>query len=254
MVSAIPANLIQRLTDWWHTDVAEWAADMIGNFEKTFIVDGRYQFFIIGLGNTLKIAALAVLLGTVIGVIVAIVKVNATQKHSKIKWLDKIFGFYIAVIRGTPVVVQLMIMYYIILKNVESTIVVAVLAFGINSGAYVAEIVRAGILAVDRGQMEAGRSLGLTRLQTMIHIILPQAVKNILPALGNEFIAVIKETSIAGYIPITDLTKAGDIVRSRTYEPFFALIIVAIIYFVVVWILTLGLKALERRLAKSDRR
>ena len=118
----------------------------------------------------------------------------------------------------------------------------------------VAEIVRAGILAVDRGQMEAGRSLGLPRLQTMIYIILPQAIKNILPALGNEFITVIKETSIAGYIPITDLTKAGDIVRSRTYEPFFALIMVALIYFVLVWILTQGLRALERKLAKNDRR
>jgi len=254
MVATITANFIQRLTDWWNTDVAAWAANMFSNFEKTFIVDGRYRFFINGLGNTLKIAALAVLLGIAIGVIIAIVKVNATEKHSKIKWLDKIFGIYIAIIRGTPVVVQLMIVYYIILKNVESTIIVAVLAFGLNSGAYVAEIVRAGILAVDRGQMEAGRSLGLTRLQTMIHIILPQAVKNILPALGNEFITVIKETSIAGYIPITELTKAGDIVRSRTYEPFFALIVVAIIYFVVVWILTLGLKALERRLARSDRR
>ncbi|HOP11853.1 MAG TPA: amino acid ABC transporter permease [Oscillospiraceae bacterium] len=227
---------------------------MVRNFEKTFITDDRYKFFINGLGNTLKIAALAVILGIIIGVIVAVVKVNATEKHSKIKWLNKIFTVYIAIIRGTPVVVQLMIMYYIILKNVESTIVVAVLAFGINSGAYVAEIVRAGIMAVDRGQMEAGRSLGLTRLQTMLHIILPQAVKNILPALGNEFITVIKETSIAGYIPIIDLTKAGDIVRSRTYEPFFALIIVAVIYFIVVWILTLGLRALERRLARSDRR
>jgi len=254
MDTAITANFIQRLTEWWNTDVAEWAANMVRNFEKTFITDDRYKFFINGLGNTLKIAALAVLLGIIIGVIVAVVKVNATEKHSKIKWLNKIFTVYIAIIRGTPVVVQLMIMYYIILKNVESSIVVAVLAFGINSGAYVAEIVRAGIMAVDRGQMEAGRSLGLTRLQTMIHIILPQAIKNILPALGNEFITVIKETSIAGYIPITDLTKAGDIVRSRTYEPFFALIIVAVIYFVVVWILTLGLRALERRLARSDRR
>lgn len=254
MYAAITVDLMQQLTDWWNKDVAEWAAELIRNFEKTFITEGRYQFFIKGLGNTLKIAALAVLLGIVIGIIVAVVKVNATEKHSKIKWLDKIFGVYIAVIRGTPVVVQLMIMYYIILKNVENTIAVAVLAFGLNSGAYVAEIVRAGILAVDRGQMEAGRSLGLPRLQTMIYIILPQAIKNILPALGNEFITVIKETSIAGYIPITDLTKAGDIVRSRTYEPFFALIMVALIYFVLVWILTQGLRALERKLAKNDRR
>ncbi len=254
MYAAITANLIQRLTEWWNTDVAAWAADVAHDFESTFIVDDRYKFFIKGLGNTLQISALAVLLGIVIGVIVAVVKVNATEKHSKIKWLNKIFGAYIAVIRGTPAVVQLMIMYYIILKNVESTIVVAVLAFGINSGAYVAEIVRAGIMAVDRGQMEAGRSLGLTRLQTMIHIILPQAIKNILPALGNEFITVIKETSIAGYIPITDLTKAGDIVRSRTYEPFFPLIMVALMYFVLVWFLSQGLRALERRLARSDRR
>ena len=254
MYAYVMANFIQRFSEWWNKDAAEWTAEMVRNFEKTFIVDNRYRFFINGLGNTLKIAALAVILGIFIGVIAAVVKVNATDKHSKIKWLDKIFGAYIAVIRGTPVVVQLMIMYYIILKNVESTIVVAVLAFGINSGAYVAEIVRAGILAVDRGQMEAGRSLGLTRFQTMLHIILPQAIKNILPPLGNEFITVIKETSIAGYIPITDLTKAGDIVRSRTYEPFFALIMVALMYFLLVSILTMGLRALERRLARSDRR
>ena len=205
MAAAITVNLIQRLTEWWNTDAAAWAASMAANFEKTFITDNRYMFFINGLGNTLKIAAMAVLLGIVIGVIVAVVKVNATEKHSKLKWLDKIFGIYIAVIRGTPVVVQLMIMYYIILKNVESTIVVAVLAFGINSGAYVAEIVRAGIMSVHKGQMEAGSSLGLSRGQTLRMIVVPQAMRVILPPLTNQYLNLTKNSTLAVAIGYPDL-------------------------------------------------
>jgi len=232
----------------------EWWDGIVLNFEKTFIRENRYKLFLTGLGNTLVIALFAVMIGVVIGIIVAMVKVEAaTNSHSKLKFLDKIFGVYIAVIRGTPIVVQLMIMYYIILTSVENTVIVAIVAFGINSGAYVAEIIRAGIMAVDKGQMEAGRSLGLTRTQTMMRIILPQAIKNILPALGNEFIAVLKETSVAGMIPVMDLSKAGDVVRSRTYEAFFPLISVAVVYFIIVMLMTQLLKLLERRLAKSDR-
>lgn len=242
----LAASFGEKFTLWWN--------DLVLNFQKTFLREKRYNLFLTGLGNTLLIAVFAVLIGVAIGIIVAVVKVEASSnKHSKLKPLNWLFGAYIAVIRGTPVVVQLMIMYYVILASVENTIIVAILAFGINSGAYVAEIIRAGIMAVDKGQMEAGRSLGLTRTQTMIRIILPQAIKNILPALGNEFIAVLKETSVAGMIPVMDLAKAGDIVRSRTYEAFFPLISVAVVYFFIVMLMTYLLKLLERRLSKSDR-
>ena len=219
----------------------------------TFIVSGRWQMFLEGLGNTLKIALIATLIGVCIGVTIAIVRVYHKQS-GKLWLLDKICGLYLTVIRGTPVLVQLLIMYYIIFSNVRNGVPVAMLAFGINSGAYVAEIVRAGINAVDKGQSEAGRSLGLNGASTMKSIVLPQAVKNILPALGNEFIVLLKETSIVGYIAIVDLTKAGDIVRSRTYDAFTSLFSVALMYLILVIGLQAILKAVERRLAKSDRR
>ena len=244
------------LAGWWAgfpIHIQERWVELCLNFQKTFVTDNRYELFLKGLGNTLKIAVFAVALGIIIGILVAVVKVNATEKHSRLRFLNWICTAYIAVIRGTPVVVQLMIMYYIILVKVDNAVVVAILAFGLNSGAYVAEIIRAGIMAVDRGQTEAGRSLGLTRSQTMFRIVLPQAIKNILPALGNEFITVIKETSVAGYVTILDLTRACEIVRGRTYSAFFPLIVVALIYFVLVFALTKLLQAFERRLAKSDR-
>lgn len=221
-------------------------------FYATFIEDDRYQMFITGLGHTLLIALIATVIGVAIGVFIAICRVQHAQT-GKLKILDLICRAYVAVVRGTPVVVQLMIMYYIILKNVDNALLVGSIAFGINSGAYVSEIVRAGINAIDPGQMEAGRSLGLSRAATMRHIILPQAIKNILPALGNEFIALLKETSVAGYVGIMDLTKASDIVRSRTFDPFFSLIAVAVIYFILVFGMSAVLKQFEKRLAKSDR-
>ncbi len=166
---------------------------------------------------------------------------------------ERLCTLYITVIRGTPVMVQLLIIYYVIFASVQMPkLIVGILAFGLNSGAYVAEIVRSGIMAVDRGQTEAGRSLGLNYIQTMRYIVLPQALKNILPALGNEFIALLKETSIVGYIALMDLTRAGDIIRSRTYDAFMPLIAVALIYLAIVILLTRALDRLERRLRKSD--
>ena len=228
--------------------------EKLGNaITSTFITADRWEMFVTGLGNTLKIALVATAIGVLIGVTIAIIRVYH-KETGRLKILDKICGLYLTVIRGTPVLVQLLIMYYVIFSNVRNGIPVAMLAFGINSGAYVAEIVRAGINAVDKGQTEAGRSLGLNGAATMRSIILPQAIKNILPALGNEFIVLLKETSIVGYIAIMDITKAGDIVRSRTYDAFTSLISVALIYLILVIGLQAILKYVERRLGKSDRR
>lgn len=229
--------------------------DLANNFYRTFIEKDRYLTFLQGLGNTLLIALFATLIGIIIGMLIAIIKV---YHHQTGKWkiANGICTGYTAIIRGTPMVVQLMIMYYLVFMSApsEMAVPVAILSFGINSGAYVSEIVRGGILAVDRGQMEAGRSLGLTQGQTMKSIVLPQAVKSILPALGNEFITLLKETSIVGYIAVVDLTRAGDIVRSRTFDAFFSLISVAVVYFILVMGISWLLKKAERRLAKSDRR
>ena len=217
------------------------------SFVKNFIVEDRYMLIVRGLGTTILISLMAILLGCIIGFIMAFFRL------SKIKLLNWIAGIYIDVIRGTPTVVQLLIIYYVIFapfKNMPK-VVIAAISFGINSGAYVAEIVRGGILSVDRGQMEAGRSLGLTSARTMRLIIIPQAIKNILPALGNEFIVLIKETAIAGYIALQDLTKASDIIRSITWSsmPLFA---TAIIYFILVKLLSKGLQVFEKRLRKSE--
>ena len=228
---------------------------LVNSFTKTFITDDRWMSFVQGFGNTLIIALFATLLGVMIGLVIAIVKVTHAQ-GGKLKILNAICCAYTAVIRGTPIVVQLLIMYNIILVAVPDDLVLitAVLTFGINSGAYVSEIIRGGIQSIDRGQMEAGRSLGLTQGQTMKSIILPQAVKNILPALGTEFIALLKETSVVGYIAVLDLTRAADLVKSRTFEPFFPLISIAVIYFILVMGISKLIKIAERRLAKSDRR
>ncbi len=220
---------------------------------ETFVTAGRWSLFLQGLTNTLKIAAIATIIGVLIGVAIAIIRVYHKESGSLVL-LDKFCGLYLTVIRGTPVLVQLLIWYFIIFPFVRNGIPVAMLAFGTNSGAYVAEIVRAGINAVDRGQTEAGRSLGLTNSITMRLIVLPQAIKNILPALGNEFIVLLKETSIVGYIGIVDLTRAGDMIRSQTYDAFTSLISVAIMYLLLVIGLQAILQRLEGRMAKSDRR
>lgn len=229
--------------------------DIPGQIYSTLVVNGRWTLFVNGLLVTLMIAGIAVALGVVIGSFVAIAKVNASQ-NKKMKWLEVICDFYVTVIRGTPIVVQLLIMYYIIFAAApsETAPYVAALAFGINSGAYVAEIVRAGIQSVDRGQTEAGRSLGLTSGMTMREIVFPQAIKNILPALGNEFIVLFKETAIVGMVAVADLTRAADLVRSRTFAPLVPLLFIALVYLGIVLIISWALKKLERKLAQSDSR
>ena len=212
-------------------------SDFIAKFQQDFIESDRYLYLLRGLGNTLLITALAVILGIVLGFLVAIVR-STHDKHGGLKILNVICKVYLTIWRGTPTMVQLLIMYYIILVALDNKILVAVIAFGLNSAAYVAEIVRSGIMSVDEGQFEAGRSLGLNYGQTMRLIILPQAFKNVLPALANEFITLLKETSISGYIAIPDLTKGGDIIRSQTYDAFLPLFGVAVIYLVLVMILT----------------
>lgn len=214
----------------------------------TLIVDNRYLFFLEGLKNTLIIAFFAVILGVIIGIIIALIR-NYSEYSHKLKFLNFLANAYVNIIRGTPSILQLMIIYYVIFASVDINIVlVGILAFGINSGAYVAEVIRAGINSIDKGQIEAGSSLGFNYFQIMIYIILPQAIKNILPALGNEFITLVKETSVGAYIGIVELTKASDIIASRTYDYFFPLIIVAIIYFLLTLILTKLVGLMERKL------
>ncbi len=222
------------------------------SFHLNFIKDNRYLYLLNGFWVTLKITFFSTLFGIVIGYAVAIVRCTAVQT-GKMKFADFLCKIYLTVVRGTPVVVQLLIIYFVIFGSVNvDKVLVAILAFGINSGAYVAEIIRGGLIAVDKGQMEAGRSLGLSYGQTMRSIIIPQGFKNVLPALGNEFIVLLKETSVSGYIALQDLTKGGDIIRSQTYDAFFPLIAVAIIYLVVVVFLSWLLGRLEKRLKRNE--
>ncbi len=222
------------------------------NFYQNFIQDNRYEYILNGLGVTLIITFFSVLIGIFLGFIVAMIR-STYDKTGKGLIANVICNIYLTVIRGTPVVLQLLITYFVIFASVDvNKVFVAVIAFGINSGAYVAEIIRSGIMSIDNGQFEAGRSLGFSYVQTMIHFILPQAFKNILPALGNEFIVLLKETSVAGYIALQDLTKGADIIRSRTYNAFMPLMAVAVIYLVLVMIFDKLAKNLERRLRNSD--
>lgn len=217
-----------------------------------FIKDDRWMYIADGLKVTLLVTFFAVIVGIILGFLVAVVR-STYDKTGKLKLLNILCQVYLTVIRGTPVVVQLLIIYFVIFGSVNiDKIFVAVMAFGLNSGAYVAEIFRSGIMSIDGGQFEAGRSLGFNYVQTMRYIVMPQAFKNVLPALGNEFIVLLKETSVAGYIALQDLTKGGDIIRSRTYDAFMPLIAVAIIYLVMVLIFTKLVNMLERRLRSSD--
>ena len=232
--------------------MAEWWNELVDKFELNFIVDNRWKYIVDGLETTLLVTFLALILGVVLGFVVAIIRATY-DKTKKLKVLNWICNIYITVIRGTPVVVQLLIIMYVVFASVNiEKVVVAVLAFGLNSGAYVAEIVRSGIMSVDEGQFEAGRSLGFNYVQTMVHIIMPQAFKNILPALGNEFIVLLKETSVAGYVALRDLTKGGDIIRSRTYS-YMPLIATALIYLALVMGFSKLLGLLERRLRNNER-
>ena len=226
-----------------------WFAEIAADFEKCFIRDDRYMMLLEGVGTTVKISLLAAALGIVIGMLIAMCNL------SKKKGLRVIGKVYTDIIRGTPSVSQLMIIYFVIFAQVMwPKWIIASIAFGINSGGYVAEVIRAGILSVDKGQTEAGRSLGLSEQQTMISIVIPQALKNIFPALGNEFITLIKETAIVGYIGLMDIQKAGDFIKSATYNAFMPLIGTAVIYFVIIKVLTIILGRLEKRLRRSDQR
>lgn len=231
----------------------EILADFIEKFKFNFIENSRYEFIFTGLKNTLLITLFAVIIGIVLGFMIAIVR-STHDRTGKMKILNAVCKAYITVIRGTPAMIQLLIMYYVIFITYDPGIMVtAIIAFGLNSAAYVAEIVRSGIMSIDEGQFEAGRSLGLNYRQTMILIILPQAFKNVLPALANEFIVLMKETSISGYIGLTDLTRGGDIIRSQTYEALLPLLAVAAIYLILVVFLTHLVSKLERRLRNSER-
>ena len=212
-----------------------WMVDMADTFTRCFIREDRYKLLISGIGVTIKVSIVAVILGILIGFLIALCNL------SKNKFLRAIGKIYTDIIRGTPSVTQLMIIYFVIFATV-----------GINSGAYVSEIIRAGILSIDKGQTEAGRSLGLNAYQTMTRIVIPQALKNIFPALCNEFIVLIKETAIVGYVGLMDIQKAGDFIKSATYEAFMPLIGTAIIYYVLIKVLTLILGVFENKLRKSD--
>jgi len=228
-------------------------SDFYRRFHNNFIQEQRYMWLLRGLWVTLRITFGSTLLGLLIGLILAIIK-TIQNSGKRVGPLGFIVDLYLTVIRGTPVMVQLLIIYFVVFASSSpNTIFIAILAFGINSGAYVAEIVRAGIEAVDRGQMEAGRSLGFGYFSTMRLIIIPQAIKNVLPAMFNELITLLKETSIAGYIAIDDLTRAGMQIRSKTFEPFMPLLAIALIYLVLVLILTAIMKKVERRLKEGDK-
>lgn len=227
----------------------EWWAGVVDQFYRCFIREDRYMLLVNGIGVTIKVTILALILGLVLGFLIALCNL------SKNKFLKAIGGIYTDVIRGTPSVTQLMIIYFVVFASIHwAKWVIAAIAFGINSGAYVSEIIRAGILSIDKGQMEAGRSLGMSHSQTMIKVILPQALKNVFPALCNEFIVLIKETAIVGYVGLMDIQKAGDFIKSATFLAFMPLIGTAIIYYVLIKILNLGLKRIENRLRQSDRR
>ena len=248
----------------WMSDIrnAFYGSAFYSDFENNFIADKRYMYIVKGLGVTFEVTFFAVLLGIVLGVIVALVRSSYDTLKEELKggfgkavlyFFYKLCGIYLTVIRGTPVVVQLMIIYFVIFASSNNKIMVAVLAFGINSGAYVAEIIRGGIMSIDKGQFEAGRSLGFGYVRTMAFIIIPQAFKTVLPALANEFIVLIKETSVSGYVGLQELTTGGDIIRSRTYSAFMPLIAVAIIYLVIVMFFSWLVSLLERRLKNSER-
>ncbi|MBP9001138.1 MAG: amino acid ABC transporter permease [Lachnospiraceae bacterium] len=229
--------------------MAEWWQGVCDQFVKCFIREDRYMLLLDGIGVTIKVTILALIIGLILGFLIALCNL------SKNRVLKAIGGVYTDVIRGTPSVTQLMIIYFVVFASIHwAKWVIAAIAFGINSGAYVSEIIRAGILSIDVGQMEAGRALGLTKGMTMRHIILPQALKNVFPALCNEFIVLIKETAIVGYVGLMDIQKAGDFIKSATFLAFMPLVGTAIIYYVLIKILNLFLKRIEFKLRQSDLR
>ena len=224
----------------------------VEKLDKTFIQSGHYKMIIEGLGNTVKITVGALIIGVLIGLIIAVIKYLSEDSRG-MKPLAALCDVYVNVVRGIPVTVLLLIFYYIIMRSSTNGVLVATITFGINSGAYMAELIRSGINAVDKGQMEAGRCLGLSKLQTMQKIILPQAVRYVLPAVGNEFIALLKETSVAGYVAVVDLTRAGNLIRNNTHDAVNPLMVVALSYLIMVIGLTALLKKLEQKLSAGKK-
>ena len=259
-------GIFEKIYTWFCTmlsDVGKYFVDLYQEFHFVMIESDRYKFILQGLKNTFVITIGSLAIGIVIGIIVAAIRTSFDKNKESLKirggfgygvfsFFNSICKFYLTVARGTPVVVQLLISYFIIFAAVDDGVPVAIFAFGINSGAYVAEIFRAGIMSVDNGQFEAGRSLGFNYFQTMFFIVIPQMFKAVLPTLCNEFIALLKETSVAGYVGVTDLTKAGNTIAGRTFSYFIPLLSVAAIYLVLVVILSWLVGRLERRLRKSD--
>ena len=249
------------VSEW--KDIVNFFNSFAHDFNTVFITKNRYMQMYKGLLNTLKITAGALVIGVVIGVVVAAIRSSYDKNYETLKAkgsfgyvilsiLNVICKIYLTIIRGTPVVVQLMIAYFLIFATARDGVPVGIFAFGINSGAYVAEIFRGGIMSIDNGQFEAGRSLGFNYVQTMWYVIIPQMFKAVLPTLCNEFIALLKETSVAGYVGVMDLTKAGNSIAGVTYNFFLPLLAVAAIYLIIVMILTSLVSCLERRLRKSD--
>lgn len=256
-----PASLWPEVAPQWILNLPEWLEKISFDIYKCFIYDDRYQMFVTGLGHTLLLTALALLMGVVLGVVVALIRASwdkngqemqGPMKHV-LRVLNAVCKVYLTVIRGTPVVVQLLIWYFVVFASSRNGVMIAAFAFGINSGAYVAEIIRSGIMAIDPGQMEAGRSLGFGYVATMRHIILPQAFKAVLPALANEFIVLLKETAVAGYVSVADLTYAGNIVGGNAYDYLLPLLLTALIYLAMVMFFTRLVGKLERRLRSSER-
>ncbi len=241
-----------EILKYWLTRIGNWFLSIAERYYDAFITEKRYLSYFEGLKITIEISILAILIGVFIGISIAVIKVSVSN-YKGLRWIGTLCNCYINIIRGTPVMLQLLIIYNLVFTSRNTNeIMVAAICFGINSGAYVAEIVRAGIESIDKGQNEAGRSLGFNANQTMYYIIMPQAIKNILPALGNEFIVLIKETSVASIIAVTDLTKAAQYIGSRTWDILPPLIIAAIFYLIIVLGLTKLLGLFERRMSQGD--
>lgn len=256
-----PSMLWPDVAPQWILNLPEKLEDLFFDFYKSFIYDDRYQLYLNGLLNTLLLTLLALIMGIAIGVIIALVRSTWDKNNSELRGITKgilrffnwICNIYLTVIRGTPALVQLMIWWFVVFSSSRNGVSVAAFAFGINSGAYVAEIIRGGIMSVDPGQMEAGRSLGFGYVATMRHIILPQTLKAVLPALANEFIVLLKETSVAAYVSVAELTYAGNIIGGNSYDYLFPLLMTALIYLAMVTFFTFLVGKLERRLRTSER-
>ena len=256
-----PAQLWPDVAPQWILSLPKWLEEFCFDFYKSFLFDNRYELYIEGLFNTLLLTLIALLMGIVLGVVVALIRATWDKNGPEMRGAGKtilrianaVCNVYLTVIRGTPVLVQLMIWYFVVFASSRNGMAVAAFAFGINSGAYVAEIIRGGIMAVDAGQMEAGRSLGFGYVATMRHIILPQAFKAVLPTLANEFIVLLKETSVASFVSVADLTYAGNIIGGNSYDYLFPLLLTAAIYLALVMFFTHLVAKLERRLRNSER-